>query len=61
MSDPVDWDQRLHARGYRVTPQRTLVLAALDYPQARNYDGSWIEWANNSELPVVGVQVATSH
>lgn len=30
MSDPVDWDQRLHARGYRVTPQRTLVLAAVN-------------------------------
>jgi Fur family ferric uptake transcriptional regulator len=26
----VDWDQRLHARGYRVTPQRTLVLAAVN-------------------------------
>ena len=30
----------------------TLVLLALDYPNARNYDGSWIEWANNKEFPV---------
>ena len=30
----------------------TLVLLALDYPDARNYDGSWIEWANNLEFPV---------
>ena len=26
----MDLDQRLHARGYRVTPQRTLVLAAVN-------------------------------
>lgn len=25
-----DWDARLHARGYRVTPQRTLVLTAVN-------------------------------
>lgn len=31
----------------------TLVLLGLEYPEARNYDGSWIEWANNSELPIV--------
>jgi Fur family ferric uptake transcriptional regulator len=30
MTGPVDWDQRLHARGYRVTSQRTLVLAAVN-------------------------------
>jgi thiosulfate/3-mercaptopyruvate sulfurtransferase len=30
----------------------TLVLLALDYRDARNYDGSWIEWANNQEFPV---------
>ncbi|MFA5516605.1 MAG: sulfurtransferase [Desulfuromonadales bacterium] len=29
----------------------TLVLLGLGYP-VRNYDGSWIEWANNSALPV---------
>lgn len=29
MSGP-GWDDRLHARGYRVTPQRTLVLAAVN-------------------------------
>ena len=31
----------------------TLVLLSLDYPQARNYDGSWIEWANNPNLPII--------
>jgi len=30
----------------------TLVLLALDYQDARNYDGSWIEWANNQEFPI---------
>ena len=30
----------------------TLVLLALDYQDAKNYDGSWIEWANNQEFPV---------
>jgi thiosulfate/3-mercaptopyruvate sulfurtransferase len=29
----------------------TLVLLGLGY-QVRNYDGSWIEWANSRELPV---------
>lgn len=24
----------------------------LGYPNVRNYDGSWIEWANNEELPI---------
>lgn len=27
---PSDWDDRLHAHGYRVTPQRALVLAAVN-------------------------------
>ncbi len=31
----------------------TLVLQALGYEQVKNYDGSWIEWANNPELPIV--------
>lgn len=31
----------------------TLVLQALDYTQVKNYDGSWIEWANNKDLPIV--------
>jgi thiosulfate/3-mercaptopyruvate sulfurtransferase len=30
----------------------TLVLLGLGYGQAKNYDGSWIEWANNSALPI---------
>ena len=30
----------------------TLVLLALDYQDAQNYDGSWIEWANNQEFPI---------
>lgn len=29
----------------------TLVLLGLGY-QVRNYDGSWIEWANNKDLPI---------
>ncbi len=29
----------------------TLVLLGLGY-RAQNYDGSWIEWANNKDLPV---------
>lgn len=28
---PADWDERLHARGYRVTAQRTLVLTAVNH------------------------------
>lgn len=31
----------------------TLVLQALGYNQVKNYDGSWIEWANNPALPIV--------
>ncbi|PNU21658.1 thiosulfate sulfurtransferase [Geothermobacter hydrogeniphilus] len=31
----------------------TLVLLGLGYPRAKNYDGSWIEWAHNPDLPVV--------
>lgn len=31
----------------------TLVLQGLGYGQAKNYDGSWIEWANNPALPIV--------
>ena len=30
----------------------TLVLLALGYQDAKNYDGSWIEWANNQEFPI---------
>lgn len=30
----------------------TLVLLGLNYNYARNYDGSWIEWANNQSLPI---------
>ncbi|HKL26497.1 MAG TPA: sulfurtransferase [Desulfuromonadales bacterium] len=30
----------------------TLVLLGLGYTQAKNYDGSWIEWANNPVLPI---------
>jgi len=30
----------------------SLVLLGLGYQDARNYDGSWIEWANNREFPV---------
>ena len=38
----------------------TLVLQALGYNQVKNYDGSWIEWANNPDLPIVA-GTETSH
>lgn len=31
----------------------TLVLMGLGYQRIKNYDGSWIEWANNPTLPIV--------
>lgn len=31
----------------------TLVLEGLGYSQVKNFDGSWIEWANNPTLPIV--------
>jgi thiosulfate/3-mercaptopyruvate sulfurtransferase len=31
----------------------TLVLQGLGYDQVKNFDGSWIEWANNPTLPIV--------
>lgn len=36
----------------------TLVLLGLGY-QVRNYDGSWIEWANNKDLPLRTVSWAS--
>lgn len=30
----------------------TLVLLGLGYEKVRNYDGSWIEWANDQTLPI---------
>ncbi|NOY87148.1 MAG: sulfurtransferase [Deltaproteobacteria bacterium] len=38
----------------------SLVLMALGYPEVRNYDGSWIEWANNRDLPIVTSSAAFS-
>ncbi len=34
----------------------TLVLLGLGYERVKNYDGSWIEWANNPTLPIVNAQ-----
>ncbi len=31
----------------------TLVLLGLGYQRVSNYDGSWIEWANNPSLPII--------
>jgi len=31
----------------------TLVLLGLGYKSVKNYDGSWIEWANNPSLPII--------
>ncbi len=31
----------------------TLVLMGLGYGRTKNYDGSWIEWANNPTLPII--------
>lgn len=33
----------------------TLVLMGLGYERTKNYDGSWIEWANNPTLPIITV------
>lgn len=38
----------------------TLVLLALGYENPRNYDGSWIEWANNRANPVNNSLVASN-
>jgi thiosulfate/3-mercaptopyruvate sulfurtransferase len=38
--------------GYR-SAHAYLALRLLGYPRIRNYVGSWQEWANRSELPVV--------
>jgi len=31
----------------------TLVLQGLGFTAVKNYDGSWIEWANNQSLPII--------
>lgn len=33
----------------------TLVLLGLGYERVKNYDGSWIEWANNPTLPIINI------
>ena len=38
--------------GYR-SAHAYLVLRLLDYPRVRNYVGSWQEWGNRAELPVI--------
>jgi thiosulfate/3-mercaptopyruvate sulfurtransferase len=39
----------------------TLVLLGLGYVQVKNYDGSWIEWANNTALPIEVLYAGTDH
>ena len=34
----------------------TLVMLGLGYERAKNYDGSWIEWANNPALPIINAE-----
>ena len=34
----------------------TLVLLGLGYERVKNYDGSWIEWANNPTLPIINAE-----
>ena len=34
----------------------TLVLLGLGYERVKNYDGSWIEWANNPTLPIINAK-----
>jgi thiosulfate/3-mercaptopyruvate sulfurtransferase len=34
----------------------TLVLLGLGYERVKNYDGSWIEWANNPTLPIIDAE-----
>lgn len=34
----------------------TLVMLGLGYPKVKNYDGSWLEWGNNHELPIINAQ-----
>lgn len=31
----------------------TLVLLGLGFNKVQNYDGSWVEWANNTSLPII--------
>lgn len=34
----------------------TLVMLGLGYNSVKNYDGSWIEWANDKSLPIINSQ-----